>query len=385
MGVSEAMVAERGREIPLGRVGATALQVPRLGVGTVPLGNMMGLISDEEAQAILETAHRLGVRLIDTAPQYGSGLAERRIGEALTRIPRDELVLATKVGRLLRRVSTGRKIVHVLHQSVSGPERGPELIGRHAARMGRRIIGRDPTYPLGFPFDRGDERAMDAYFDFSYDGVMRSVESSLDRLGADKVEMLYIHDPDDHFEEALSGAFAALDRLRADGSVQAIGVGMNQSAMLARFAESAAFDCFLLAGRYTLLDQSGLVDLLPAAEARGMTVNVGGVFNSGILADPKPGASFDYRAVGRNAAPLERALAMQEVCRRHDVPLAAAAIQFPLGHPAVGSVLAGVRSAAELEANADHFTRDIPLDLWRELRDEGLVPAHVPLPGLPPA
>jgi D-threo-aldose 1-dehydrogenase len=160
---------------------------------------------------------------------------------------------------------------------------------------------------------------------------------------------------------------------------------MNQSAMLTRFAESAAFDCFLLAGRYTLLDQSGLVDLLPVAEARGMTVNVGGVFNSGILADPKPGASFDYRAVGRNAAPLERALAMQEVCRRHDVPLAAAAIQFPLGHPAVGSVLAGVRSAAELEANADHFTRDIPLDLWRELRDEGLVPAHVPLPGLSPA
>ncbi len=367
------------------RVGSTDLFAPRLGVGTVPLGNMMGLIEDEEAEAVIRTAHRLGVRLLDTAPQYGSGLAETRVGAGIAGLPRADFVLATKVGRLLRRVSTGRKIAHVLHQSVSGPERGPGLIWRHATRMGRRVVGRDPTYPLGFPFDRGDERALDAYFDFSYDGVMRSVEESLGRLGVDRVDMLYIHDPDHDYDQALSGAFRALDQLRSEGSVSAIGVGMNQSAMLTRFAQEAAFDTFLLAGRYTLLNQTGLDDLLPTAAERGMTVNVGGVFNSGILANPQPGASFDYRAVGRNAAPLERALQMQEVCARHGVPLAAAAIQFPLGHPAVGSVLAGIRSAAELEENVAHFTRDIPLDLWRELRAEGLVPARVPLPGIPPA
>jgi D-threo-aldose 1-dehydrogenase len=362
-------------------VGRTHLRVSRLGIGTVPLGNMMGLVEDSEARAIVHTAHRLGVRLIDTAPQYGAGLAERRVGEAIKDLPRQDLVIASKVGRLLRQVSTGRKIAHVLHQSVSGPERGPELIWRHAKRFGSRALGRDPTYPLGFPFDRGNERALDAYFDFSYDGIMRSVEESLVRLGVDRIDMLYIHDPDEHFDEALSGAFRALDRLRSDGSVQAIGVGMNQSAMLTRFAESAAFDCFLLAGRYTLLDQTGLRDLLPTAEVRGMTVNIGGVFNSGILADPKPGSSFDYRAVGSNAEPLKRALRMQEVCERHGVPLAAAAIQFPLGHPAVGAVLVGVRSAAEVEDNVAHFTRRIPTDLWRDLRAEGLVPDGVPLPG----
>jgi D-threo-aldose 1-dehydrogenase len=342
---------------------------------------MMGHVDDEEAHRIIEVAYRLGVRMVDTAPQYGAGLAERRVGEAIASLPRDELVISTKVGRLLRRVSTGRKVLHVLRQSVSGPERGPALIGRHAARLGRRLIGRDPTYPLGFPFDRNDERALDAYFDFSYDGVMRSVESSLERLGLDRIDILYIHDPDDHYPQAMSGAFRALTRLRQDGSVRAIGVGMNQSAMLARFAEEADFDCFLLAGRYTLLDQSGLRDLLPIAARRGMTVNVGGVFNSGILADPKPGASFDYRAVGSNAEPLQRALRMQDVCRRHRVPLAAAALQFPLGHPAVGAVLAGVQSVAELEQNAAHFTMPIPDDLWHELRAEGLIPEGVPLPG----
>ena len=368
-------------DLPTAQVGSTSLRISRLGLGTVPLGNMMGLIEDDEARSIVETAHRLGVRLIDTAPQYGAGLAEKRVGEAISMIPRDELVIATKVGRLLRRVSTARKVASVLNQSVRGPERGPALIGRHAARFGRRILGRDPTYPLGFPFDRGDERALDSYFDFSYDGVMRSVEESLTRLGLDRLDMLYIHDPDNHYDKALSGAFRALDRLRGDGSVQAIGVGMNQSQMLTRFAEDADFDCFLLAGRYTLLNQSGLRDLLPTALRRGMTVNLGGVFNSGILANPKPGASFDYHAVGSDAEPLQRALKMQAVCARYDVPLAAAALQFPLAHPAVGSVLVGVRSADEIKENVAHFTRTIPDDLWRELRSEGLIPEDVPLPG----
>jgi D-threo-aldose 1-dehydrogenase len=370
-------------------VGTTGLRVPRLGVGTVPLGNMLGevgiTVDDAEATRIVHAAHRLGARLLDTAPQYGAGLAERRVGDALAGLPRDEMVISTKVGRLLRSVSTARKVARVVRQSISGPERGPALIGRHALRLGRRLTGRDPAYGLGFPFDRGDERALEAYFDFSFDGVMRSVEVSLKRMRVDRLDMLFIHDPDDHFEQALSGAYRALERLRSEGSVRAIGVGMNQSAMLARFAREADFDCFLLAGRYTLLNQSGLADLLPVAADRRMSVNIGGVFNSGLLADPRPGVAFDYHAVGAGSEPLQRALQMKAVCDRYGVPLAAAAIQFPLAHPAVATVLVGVRSAAELEENVRHFTRPIPRDLWLELRAEGHVPEGVPLPGDPGA
>lgn len=366
-------------------VGRTALRAPRLGLGTVAMGNMLGelgiVVDDAEAGRIVERAVELGVRLVDTAPQYGAGLAETRVGRALAGIPRDDIVLSTKVGRRLRRVSTTRKVASVLKQSVVGPERGPALIARHAGRVARRLAGKDPAYGLGFPFDRGDERALEAFFDFSYDGVLRSVESSLARLGVDRVDMLFIHDPDTHHREALEGAYRALDRLRSEGSVQAIGVGMNDSAPLARFAREADFDCFLLAGRYTLLNQSGLRDLLPVAAQRGMSVNIGGVFNSGILADPRPGAAFDYHAVGGSSEPLKRALRMQAISERHGVPLAAAAMQFPLAHPAVGTVLVGVQSVAELEENVRNFTRPIPDDLWRELRAEGLVPAGVPLPG----
>jgi D-threo-aldose 1-dehydrogenase len=377
------------QQIPTVEVGRAGLRVPRLGVGTVPLGNMLGevgiTVDDAEATRIIETAHRLGARLLDTAPQYGAGLAERRVGAALGAIPRDEIVISTKVGRLLRSVSTASKVFNVLRQSVSGPERGPALIGRHAVRLGRRLMGKDPAYGLGFPFDRGDERALEAYFDFTYDGVMRSVEQSLQRMALDRVDMLFIHDPDDHHDQALSGAFKALDRLRSDGSVRAIGVGMNQSAMLARFAREADFDCFLLAGRYTLLNQEGLVDLLPIAAERGMHVNIGGVFNSGLLADPRPGVAFDYHAIGAGSEPLRRALAIKAVCDRYDVPLAAAAMQFPLAHPAIATVLVGVRSAAELEENVRNFSRPIPRDLWAELRAEGHLPEEVPLPGDLPA
>lgn len=369
------------------RIGHSTLEAPRLGVGTVPMGNMLGevgiVVDDDGAREIIDAAHRLGVALIDTAPQYGAGLAEKRVGHAIAGLPRDEVFLSTKVGRLLRNVSTGQKIFNVLKQSVVGPERGPALIGRHAVRMARRLAGKDPAYGLGFPFDRGDERALEAYFDFSYDGVMRSFEGSLERMGVERVEMLFIHDPHEHYDEALSGAFKALDELRSQGLTKAIGVGMDDPAMLSRFAREADFDCFLLAGRYSLLNQAGLQELLPTAVERGQSVNIGGVFNSGLLADPRPGVAFDYHAVGSESEPLQRALRMKAVCERHGVPLAAAAVQFPLGHPAVGTVLVGVRSAAELEENVGHFTHPIPADMWLELRAEGLVPADVPLPGIP--
>ncbi len=368
------------------QIGRSQLRAPRLGVGTVPLGNMLGevgiVVDDDGAAEIVRTAHRLGVRLLDTAPQYGAGLAERRIGAAIADIPRDELVISTKVGRLLRTVSTGRKVANVLKQSVVGPERGPALIGRHIARVSRRLRGKDPAYGLGFPFDRGDERALEAYFDFSYDGVMRSVEQSLERMGADRVEMLFIHDPHEHYGQAMTGALPALMKLRSEGVTKAIGVGMDDPSMLARFGREGDFDCFLLAGRYSLLNQAGLAELLPTASERGQSVNIGGVFNSGLLADPRPGVAFDYHAVGADAEPLQRALRMKAVCDRYGVPLAAAAVQFPLGHEAVGTVLVGVRSAAELEENVGHFTHPIPADLWLELRAEGLIPEEVPLPGI---
>lgn len=378
---------QRAGDVGSVRIGKSDLLAPRLGVGTVPLGNMLGevgiVVDEAGARDILHTAHRLGASLIDTAPQYGAGLAEQRVGAAIAGLPRNGVQISTKVGRLLRTVSTGRKIANVLKQSVVGPERGPSLIGRHAVRMTRRLMGKDPAYGLGFPFDRGDERALEAYFDFSYDGVMRSLESSLERMGVDHVEMLFVHDPHDHYSEAMDGAFKALDRLRGEGSVKAIGVGMDDPDMLTRFSQEGDFDCFLLAGRYSLLNQAGLERLLPSAVERGQSVNIGGVFNSGLLADPRPGVAFDYHAVGSDSEPLRRALKMKAVCDRYGVPLAAAAVQFPLGHPAVGTVLVGVRSAAELEENVRHFTHSIPQDLWLELRAEGLVPQHVPLPGLP--
>jgi D-threo-aldose 1-dehydrogenase len=358
--------------------------VTRLGIGTVPLGNMLGPVSDEDAAAAVRRALELGIRLFDTAPQYGSGLAERRLGGVLAEAPRDDFVISTKVGRVLMRTSTAGKVRRVLRQAITGgPRAGARLIWHNAMGVARRATGRDHTFPLGFPFERG-EQALEPVFDFSYDGVMRSFSSSLERTGLDRVDLLYIHDPDAHYDDALRGAFRALDRLRDERVVGAIGVGMNHSAMLTRFAREAAFDCFLLAGRYTLLDQSGLGDLLPACEELGITVNVGGVFNSGILADPRPGATFHYQAVDAADEALGRALAMQEVCARHGVPLAAAALQFPTGHPAVGAVIVGVRSAAEVEENVRLFSWPIPEALWDELKETGLLAADLPVPAAQP-
>ncbi len=233
-------------------------------------------------------------------------------------------MLATKVGRLLR--------------ADAPPERG------------QSFRGVPPVNPV---------------FDFSYDGVMRSVEESLDRLGLERIDILHIHDPDDHFEEALNGAYTALDRLRGDGTIQAVGAGMNQAEMLVRFAREANFDCFLLAGRYTLLDQVGLKELLPLCLERGIAIIAGGVFNSGILANPSPGARYDYRPASPEL--VERAQRMKVICDEYGVSLKAAAIQFPLGHPAVASVLVGCRSVAEVAENLRAFDEHIPANLWPQL------------------
>ncbi len=273
---------------------------------------------------MVEAAWQAGIRFFDTAPLYGHGLAEQRLGAVLRGKPRDEFVLATKVGRLLRE------------------DAPPE--------PGQAYKGVPPVNPV---------------YDFSYDGVMRSVEESLARLGLDRVDVLHIHDPDEHFEEALAGAYRALDRLRAEGTIKAVGAGMNQAEMLVRFARDADFDCFLLAGRYTLLDRTGGAELLPLCVEKSIAIIAGGVFNSGILANPSPGATFNYQEAPPDL--VHRALRMQELCARHGVELKAAAIQFPLRHPAVASVLTGCRSVREVEENVGMFQAPVPSALWDEL------------------
>lgn len=299
------------------RLGRTGLEVTRLGLGTAPLGGLYREVPDEQAAALLDAAWAAGLRFYDTAPFYGNGLSERRVGAALRTRPREELVLSTKVGRLLRG---------------------------------------DPPEPV---------------FDFGADGARRSLEESLDRLGMERVDVLHVHDPDDHHDEAIAGAYRALDGLRREGRVRAVGAGMNQWQMLARFAREADFDCFLLAGRFTLLDQSGLDELLPLCLERGIAVIAGGAFNSGILADPRPGAPYNYRPAPPEL--VERARRLAAVCEGHGVPLGAAAIQFPLRHPAVAAVLVGARSAAELEEDLRLFRWDVPDALWDDLSGQRLV------------
>jgi D-threo-aldose 1-dehydrogenase len=325
------------------RLGRTPLTVSRLGLGTAWLGNMYQRVGEAEVASIIDRSFALGMRLVDTAPLYGLGLAESRIGPHLAARARGSFVLSTKVGRSLR-------------------PRGPRDPGLSAD--GRPLFVDAPgLYPD---------------FDFSYEATLRSVEGSLARLGLDHVDVLLIHDPDDHWAQALGGAYPALERLRSEGAVQAIGAGMNQAEMLARFARETDMDVFLVAGRYTLLDQSALDDLLPECQARGIAVVIGGVFNSGVLASQAPGALYDYRYA--RAPVLARARRLAAVCARHGVSLRAAAIQFPLAHPAVRSVLTGVRSRAELDSNAEAFATPVPSGLWRELAASGLIPAGAPVP-----
>lgn len=327
-------------DIPRAQFGPSSLEITRLGLGTAPLGGLFAPVSDADAEATIARAWDLGIRYFDTAPLYGFGLAEQRLGRFLRGKPRRSFVLSTKVGRLLRRT------------------RGDD------PRPDRFYKGTPPERPV---------------FDYSYDGVMRSVEESLQRLGLDRIDILYIHDPDDHYEEALRGAFVALERLRRDGTVGAIGAGMNQHQMLARFAAAAAFDGFLVAGRYTLLDQGALDDLFPACAERAMGVVLGGIYNSGILADPQPGATFDYKEAGADL--VARAQRLQQLCREHGIELKAAALQFALGHPVVTGAVLGARSAAEIEQSVAMAAQPVPVDFWRALRRQALVDRRAPLPG----
>jgi D-threo-aldose 1-dehydrogenase len=314
--------------IPLRRrqLGTSPVEATEFSFGAAAIGNLFTEVSDEAASAAIDAAWDCGIRTFDTAPHYGLGLSERRLGDALRHRRRDEYVISTKVGRLLR------------------PAVPP--------------YGRDPE---GFAVPAEYSRV----FDFSADGVRRSLTDSLARLGLDQVDIALIHDPDDHAEQALREAYPALEQLRAEGCVRAIGVGMNQVEMLTRFVTDTDVDVVLIAGRYTLLDQSAADALLPAALDRGVAVIVGGAFNSGILATPETGATYDYRTAPDSLIAQARKLAA--VCERFGVPLRAAAARFPLTHPAVASVLIGARSAAEINDAITLRELDIPPALWAAL------------------
>lgn len=322
-------------------LGGSAVEVTPLALGCAGLGNLYQPVADETALATVEAAWDAGIRTFDTAPHYGLGLSERRLGAALRGRPRDTYTVSTKVGRLL----------------VPNPEGGS---------------GDDLAHGFAVP---ATQRRV---WDFSADGVLRSLEASLDRLGLDRIDVALLHDPDDHAEQALREAYPALERLRAEGVVGAIGVGMNQSALPARFLRETDIDVVLLAGRYTLLDEDGLAELLPEAAARGRSVVIGGVFNSGLLIAPQPGAMYDYAPAPRPV--LDRALRLLEVTERHGVPLRAAALRFPFGHPAVASVLTGARSPGEVRDTVEQLRHQIPDALWEELRAEGLLASGTPVP-----
>jgi D-threo-aldose 1-dehydrogenase len=325
--------------VPTVVLGRGGLRVSALALGTAPLGNLFTPVASDDADATVRSALEAGLTYVDTAPHYGLGLAERRLGRVLARLPRDRFVVSTKVGRLVRPLAPG-----------------------------------ETADPEGF----ADTPPAKRVWDFSGDGVRRSLEESLERLGLDRVDIVLVHDPDDHEREAYEQAFPALIELRDQGVVTAVGAGMNQAEMLTRFVRDLDLDVVLVAGRYSLLDQRALAELLPTCAARGTAVVVGGVFNSGLLADPRPGATFDYAPAPPEL--VERAARLAEVCARHATPLRAAALAFPFGHPAVTSVLVGARSAAEVSDAVACFERPVPDELWAELVATGLLPSDVPIP-----
>jgi len=317
--------------LPLRPLGRSGVAVTEISFGGAAIGNLFTAVTDDDAQGAVDAAWDGGIRYFDTAPHYGLGLSERRLGAALRDRPRGDYVISTKVGRLLE----------------PAPSTGPTAGG-----------GRDAE---GFDVRSGLVRR----FDYSADGVRRSLEASLGRLGLDRVDIALIHDPDAHGEQALREAYPALARLRAEGVVRAIGVGMNQTEMLTRFVRETDIDVVLVAGRYTLLDRTAADMLLPAALERGVSVIAGGVFNSGVLAAPTPDATYDYAAAPGSL--ISRALRLQEISAQAGVPLRAAAARFPLAHPAVASVLIGARNAAEVTDAITLRGLDIPPELWESL------------------
>lgn len=313
------------------------LSLTEIGFGAAQLGNLNRAISDEDARTAVDTAWDAGIRYFDTAPHYGLGLSERRLGAALRSRDRDAYVLSTKVGRLLE---------------------------PHPAGAGSMDDD-------GFIVEARTKRV----WDFSRDGVLRSVEDSLDRLGLDRIDIAYLHDPDDHWQAASTTGVSALIELRDQGVIRAVGAGMNQTAMLAEFIRRCDVDVMMVAGRYTLLDQSAADELLPLAEERHVALVAAAVYNSGLLSTDRPahGGRFDYREADEQT--LTRAQQIADLCDLHGVTLPAAAIAFPLLRPQVASVVVGMRSAAQVSSTLERYRAHISPVLWQQLRDRGMLHA----------
>jgi D-threo-aldose 1-dehydrogenase len=333
---------------PLGR---TKLRVTILGLGTATLGNLYAPVTDADAAATLTAAFDSGLNFVDTAPFYGHGWSEHRVGEALHNRKRDDIVLSTKIGRLLQ---------------PKDPAKGIDG-GVFAAVL--------PFEPM---------------FDYSYDGVMRSLEDSLQRLGTHRVDVLLIHDvdrwthgsqeaSDRRIKEVMEGGYKAMVKLREAGVIGAIGAGLNEWDTCQTLAEISDLDCFLLAGRYTLLEQESLKTFLPLCAKRKIGIFLGGPYNTGILATGAvSGAMYNYAPAKPDI--LERVRKIEAVCRRHEVTLASAALQFPLAHPAVCAVIPGAKTAAEVKRNIATVEAPISADLWAELKQEKLIAADAPVP-----
>lgn len=364
----------------MAEIGRTGLMVNRLGLGGAPLAGLYTGVTEEQAARVVNTYLDHGPGFIDTAPLYGSGVSETRLGAALSERVRvggarvgdgrDGLARDARSGDA--RVGDGRE------DGLASDAR--DVDGRNAfvlaTKVGRLLVP-DPSRDQDVWSD--DLPPIGPVFDYSYDGTLRSLDESLERLGLDRVDILHIHDPDNHYEEAMKGSYRALVRLREEGVIRAVGVGMNQAKMLARFAAEGDFDCFLCAGRYTLVDHTALKRLLPLCEERDISIIVGGPYNSGILAQGAvKEATFDYRKAP--AQIMDRVRRIEAVCARHGTPLKAAALQFPLAHPAVAAVIPGARSPEEVDENVQMAAFEIPSGFWAELREEGLIPDEAPTP-----
>lgn len=346
--VPQSKVAAHGLAMPMRQMARSGLEVSALGFGGAPLGDLYARLDEATAVATVEAALRQGVTLLDTSPHYGNGLSEHRIGAALRRVPAAPVILSTKVGRLMD--------PFVPHEPATGFQGGLP----HAAR-----------------------------FDYSHDGAMRSLEQSMLRLGVDHLDIVLIHDVDvwthgsktieSRFAEAIGGAYPALAALRAAGTIKAIGVGVNEADMAARFARAGDFDTMLLAGRYSLLEQPALADFLPLAAQKQIAVMLGGVFNSGILATGAvQGARYNYQLA--SPVVLDKVARIERVCAAHAVPLHRAALHFALTHPAVASVVLGAVTPSEITAQAEALAAPVPAGLWSDLKAEGLLDPAAPVP-----
>ncbi len=331
--------------------GGAELQITELGFGAAPLGNLYRPMTEKDARATLDAGWSVGCRYYDTAPLYGLGLSETRINGFLRAKPRGSYLISTKVGRLL---------------DLCAPK--------------------DRTR-LNFFFETPSRRER---FDYSYDGVMRSLEFSLERLGLDHIDIVYAHDVDiwTHgsreaanacIKQFMDGGYKALVKLRDSGAIKAIGAGINEWEIAEQLARAGDFDIFLLAGRYTLLEQEALTSFLPYCIEKKIGVVIGGPFNSGILATgPKPGARYNYAPAP--PAILERVSAIEAICKAHGVKLAEAAVRFPLSHPAILSVIPGAQKPREVTRNAEMIDAKIPPALWRDLKSAKLLRADAPTP-----